>query len=205
MLTIAYPSDDTPLETLPLDISGAELRTLIQAEPFDFAPGESYAYSNSGFVLLGMIVAAVSDQSYAQYMQDRIFGPLGLSRSSVCDARRVTPGRARGYELEEGELLHAAYVSTTHMGGAGSLCSTVFDLLSWTSALKSGRVVTRASYETMVTPAGLADGREVPYGFGLQVSARLEGRPSVSHAGGVPGVSSALDHFPDADLTIAEG
>ena len=113
------------------------------------------------------------------------------------------PGRARGYVLEGGKLLHAARVSTTHMGGAGALCSTVFDLLSWTSALKSGRVVTRNSYEAMVTPAVLADGTEVPYGFGLRVRARLEGRLSVAHGGGVPGFSSQLDHFPNADLTIA--
>ena len=199
----SYPSDDTPEETLPLDISTAELLARIQAEPFDFAPGESYRYSNAGFVLLGMIVEAASDQTYAQYMQEHLFEPLGLSRSSVCDARRIMPGRARGYTLEGGTLLHAERVSTTHMGGAGALCSTVFDLLSWTSALKSGRVVSEASYEAMVTPALLADGTEVPYGFGLRVRSRLEGRLSVAHGGGVPGFSSQVDHFPEADLTIA--
>jgi len=199
----SYPSDDTPSETLPLDISDLELLARIDAEPFDFAPGQSFRYSNAGFVLLGMIVEAVSGQTYAEYLQEHIFEPLGLTRSSVCDARRITPGRARGYALEGGTLLHAARVSTTHMGGAGALCSTVFDLLSWTSALKSGRVMTKSGYEAMVTPAVLADGTEVPYGFGLRVRARLEGRLSVAHGGGVPGFSSQLDHFPEADLTVA--
>ena len=199
----SYPSDDTPVETLPLDLSDAELRALIEAEPLDFTPGEAYRYSNAGFMLLGMIVAAASGQTYEQYLRDHIFGPLGLNGSSVCDTRRITPRAARGYELEGGELLHASYLSMSHPGAAGALCSSVFDLLSWTSALKSGRVVTRGSYEMMITPATLNDGSEVPYGFGLRPQARLEGRFSVSHGGGINGFSSQLDYFPAADLTIA--
>ncbi len=121
----------------------------------------------------------------------------------MCDTQRVTPGAARGYELEDDELRHASFMSMTHAGAAGALCSSVFDLISWTSALTSGRVVTTAGYETMVTPAVLDDGTEVPYGFGLRPRARLEGRFSVSHGGGIFGFSSQLDYFPDADLVIA--
>lgn len=199
----SYPNDDTPVQTFPLEISDDDLLTLIEAEPFDFAPGTSFRYSNAGYVLLGMIVANASGRSYQQYMQDEIFGPLGLTRTSVCDPRRVTPGRASGYVVEGGELMHAPRVSPTHMGGAGFLCSSVFDLLSWSSALTAGRVVEGSTFETMVSPAALDDGTEIPYGFGFEIRARLEGRPSVFHGGGVPGVSSRLDRYPEADLTIA--
>lgn len=200
----SYPSDDTALETLPLDISEAELLARIGAEPFDFVPGESFRYSNAGYVLLGMIVAAASGKTYEHYLQDHIFGPLGMRRSSVCDRKRITPGRARGYGREEGELRLIDHdVSTTHMGGAGTLCSTVFDLMSWRSALTRGHVMSEASYEAMVTPGALADGSEVPYGFGLQVRERLEGRLTLFHGGGATGFSSRLDYYPEADLTIA--
>ena len=199
----SYPSDDTPVETLPLDFSDRELRALIEAEPFDFEPGESFRYSNAGYMLLGMIVTEASGQPYPRYLQDHIFDPLGLNRSSVCDTRRITPGAARGYVLEGTELFRASYLSMTHPGAAGALCSSVFDLLSWTSALKGGRVVAKASYGLMATPAVLDDGSEVPYGFGLRPVERLEGRLSVSHSGGINGFSSQLDHFPEADLTIA--
>lgn len=173
----SYPSDDTPLETLPLDLSDAELRAVIEAEPFDFPPGEAHRYSNAGYVLLGMIVAASSGETYEGYLQNHIFDPIGLSRTSVCDTQRVTPGAARGYELEDDELRNASFMSMTHAGAAGALCSSVFDLISWASELTSGQVVDTAGYETMVTPAVLSDGTEVPYGFGLRPRTRLRGAP----------------------------
>jgi D-alanyl-D-alanine carboxypeptidase len=199
----SYPSDDTPLETLAHDLSDSELKELIQAEPFEFTPGEAFRYSNAGYVLLGMIVASASGQSYPEYLTDHVFEPVGLGRTAVCDPSRITPGAARGYALEDGMLRHASYLSMSHAGAAGALCASVFDLLSWTVALKDGRVVTRASYEAMKAPAELDDGSQVPYGFGLRPQPRLEGQVSVSHGGGINGFSSQLDHFPEFDLTIA--
>lgn len=200
----SYPSDDTPLEPLALEITDEELLEIIQAEPFDFAPGESFRYSNSGYLLLGMIIARASNLPYGEYLQHHVFESLGMSRSSVCEVNRVTPGRARGYGLENGELRPIDHtVSTTHMGGAGTLCSTVFDLMTWRSALTRGRVVSKESYDAMVTPATLADGSEVPYGFGLQVRPRLEGNLTIFHGGGATGFSTRLDYYPESDLTIA--
>ena len=200
----SYPSDDTPLETLPLDITDADLLDRIEAEPFDFEPGESFRYSNAGYVLLGLLVAEVSGSSYGDYLQDRVFGPLGMSNSSACDLARVTPGRARGYGFEDGALRTVDHdVSPTHMGGAGMLCSSVADLLLWRSAMSRGRVLSTAGYAAMVTPGQLADGTELPYGFGLNVRPRLEGELTVFHGGGATGFSSRLDYYPESDLTIA--
>lgn len=199
----SYPSDDTPPETLPADVSDADLLAIIEAEPFDFEPGAAFRYSNAGYVLLGMIVENATGLDYDAYMRENVFAPLGMTRTSVCDRRRITPDRADGYVRVGYQLLHADPVSPTHMGAAGFLCSSAFDLLTWSDALTDGRVVSPATYEMMTSPATTADGTEIPYGFGIQVGARLEGRPSLYHGGGVPGVSSRLDRYPEADLTIA--
>lgn len=198
----SYPREDTPYDSLAVDLSDEELRARFEDVPFDFAPGESFGYSNSAYLLLGMIIGSVSGHPYPDYMREHVFVPLGLTRTRYCDHRTITPGRARGYWIEEGELVNAAYLSMTHPGAAGALCSTVLDLLSWSTALRSGRLISTASYEQMVTPAVLNDGREVPYGFGLRPLTRLEGHRSVSHSGGVNGYTSQLDYYPDADLDI---
>lgn len=199
----SYPSSDTPYETLAQSITNEELLARIEGEPFDFAPGESFRYSNAGYVLLGLIVEAASGMTYAEYVDEYIFGPAGMARSSVCDRSRITPGRARGYRREDSGLrLVDLEVSYTHMGGAGALCSTAFDLLAWQAALTQGTVISADSYEAMTT-AVLLDGSPLPYGFGVQVRPRLEGRLTVFHGGGATGFSTRLDYYPDEDLTIA--
>lgn len=200
----SYPSDDTPYESLAHDVSNEELLSLIEGEPFDFPPGESFRYSNAGYVLLGIVVEAVSGMSYGEYLDAHIFGPAGMAHSSVCDLKRITPGRARGYGERDGELrVIDIEVSPTHMGGAGMICSTAFDLLAWRAALTQGTIISADSYEAMTSAVVLDDGSTLPYGFGVQVRPRLEGRLTVFHGGGATGFSSRLDYYPDDDLAIA--
>jgi CubicO group peptidase (beta-lactamase class C family) len=199
----SYPSDDTPASSLPHDLSDAELRALIEAEPLEFEPGSRFRYSNAGYLLLGMIVAAASGQSYADYLRREIAAPLGLSGTAHCEDGGIKARVARGYEVAQGQRRDPSPLSLTHAGAAGALCSSVVDLLGWMSALRDGRVIRRASYDTMIAPAVVSDGTEVPYGFGIRPAPRLEGRFSVSHGGGINGFSSQLDYFPEADLTVA--
>jgi CubicO group peptidase (beta-lactamase class C family) len=84
---------------------------------------------------------------------------------------------------------------------AGALCSTVKDLVTWTSALAGGKVVTPASYAQMTAPTKLDDGKEQAYGFGL-MPGQLEGHPQIAHGGGINGFASMLTYFPKDDLTI---
>lgn len=198
----SYPSDDTPAANLPRDITDAQLRAIIKAEPLEFEPGTRFKYSNAGYLLLGMIVSAVSGQTYGDYLRDRISAPLGLAGTSLCQASSI-PGAALGYEIADGKRRPASPLSLTHAGAAGAVCSSVVDLLAWTTALRGGKAIGRASYGTMVTPVVLSDGTEVPYGFGIRPVKRLEGHFSMSHGGGINGFSSQLDYFPEADLTIA--
>jgi CubicO group peptidase (beta-lactamase class C family) len=92
-------------------------------------------------------------------------------------------------------------LSMNQPGAAGALCSTVPDLLTWSAALRSGRVVSPESYEQMTTPFTLNNGSATGYGFGLGID-DLEGRPRVSHGGGINGFVTMLAYFPESDLDI---
>jgi CubicO group peptidase (beta-lactamase class C family) len=184
-----------------LDLSDEELVALFQDEPFDFAPGERFLYNNSGYYLLGMLIEAASGQSYRDYLNEHVFGALGLAGSSYCDERPIIPNRAEGYQIAGGVLVNDDPLSMDQPGAAGALCSTVLDLLSWSVALRSGDVVSAESYEQMATPATLGDGSATGYGFGLGIG-ELDGHASVAHGGGINGFNTMLAHYPGADLDV---
>jgi D-alanyl-D-alanine carboxypeptidase len=186
---------------MTLDLTDEELVALFKDEPFDFAPGERYQYNNSGFYLLGLVIEKASGETYREYLNGHLFGPLDLSGSSYCDERPIIPGRAEGYERVDGELVNDAYLSMNQPGAAGALCSTVPDLLSWTAALRAGQVVSGESYEKMTTAFTLTEGSTTGYGFGLGVG-EFHGHPIVSHGGGINGFASMMSHYSDMDLDV---
>ena len=186
---------------IALDLTHEELLSLFRDEPLDFEPGTAFAYNNSGYYLLGMIIEEIAGQPYDQVLEEVIFEPLGLRDSSYCWTRPIIPGRARGYQMEEGEVRNADPLSMTQPFAAGALCSSVRDLATWDRALRTGQVVSLASYERMVTPEGLPESAPMEYGFGL-VRGALEGIPKVEHGGGINGFNSALAYYPDEDLTV---
>ena len=182
--------------TVPLDIAHDELLGMVVDKPFDFSPGEEWRYNNSGYYLLGVIVENVTNGTYPDYVEQTLAAPLGLERTTYCDEKRLIPGRAEGYELEEGELVNDDSISMTQPFAAGSLCSTVLDLLRWQAALESGEVVSDDSYAQMTTEGLLNDGESTGYGYGLGVG-ELDGHLRVSHGGGINGFVTHLASYPD--------
>ena len=183
-----------------LDLAPDSLLALFANEPFDFKPGDSYRYNNSGYFLLGMIVEKLSGKPYGQYLKDELFTPLGLGSTMYCDQAPLIKHRAQGYSTRPGgEFINAEPLSMTQPYSAGALCSTVTDLVAWTQALSSGKVVSPASYKLMTTPVALNDGKPINYGFGLGTGT-LGGHRQVSHNGGINGFVSELHHYPDDSL-----
>ncbi len=178
------------------------LLALFKSEPFDFAPGTGWRYSNAGYYLLGVIVEKVSEQRYGDYIERKIGQPLGLKTLRYCDSRPIIPGRARGYNRVATGFVNAAYIDMNQPFAAGSLCATVGDLLTWSQALASGRVVSAAGYREMVTPAKLPDDQPMVYGFGLSVG-QLGGHPFVYHNGSIDGFHAQLITYPADSLTVA--
>src|SRR5919106_4909558 len=190
--------DEIRTRMLPRD----SLVARIAAEPFDFAPGEALIYNNSGYFLLGLIVEKVSGMSYEKYVEEKLFARLGMHRSSYCSNSRVVARRAHGYQLTNEGLARAPYLDHTWPYAAGSLCSTVGDLVTWLRALHGGRVLADGSYRAMVTPGRLADGTPVRYAMGLTRTPDSRGRPAIHHGGGIFGFVSHTRYYPGEDLYV---
>lgn len=185
-----------------IELTHAELLAYFKDEPFAFAPGERFAYNNSGYYLLGMIIERIAGKPYAAHMQEAFFTPLGLTRTRCDSNSEIIAGRAQGYRLVNGEVVNDRHLGMSVPGAAGALLSTAGDLVRWQLALGSGKVVSPESYAQMTTPGVLSDGKPTGYGFGL-VMDELDGRRRIQHGGGINGFASTLSHFPDDGVTIA--
>jgi CubicO group peptidase (beta-lactamase class C family) len=184
-------------DKLPRD----SLVTLIGEAPFDFEPGTAQIYNNSAYFLLGLIIEKVSGRSYADYVKEHIFDPLGMTSSYYCSESDIHPGHAHGYDTGRDGLHLKGYLDHTWPFAAGSLCSTARDLITWNLALHHGGVLPPAAYAALTTPRPLNDGTPIRYAMGLQVDS-LDGRKVITHGGGINGFLSDGRYYPQADLTV---
>lgn len=182
-------------------LSRDTLVKLVGAEPFDFAPGEALVYNNSGYFLLGLIIEKVTGEPYERYIEEKLFKPLGMTRSRYCSENAVVERRAHGYDFRPTGLVRTAYLDHTWPYAAGSLCSSAGDLVTWQRALHGGRVVGADSYREMLTPARLNDGTVLRYATGLMVDP-VAGHRAISHGGGINGFLSEAVWFPETDTHI---
>lgn len=183
------------------DLTPDEVVALFRDEPLDFAPGERFRYSNSGYFLLGTILEGITGQPYGAYVQE-LTRPIGLETTIYCPST-PSEGHARGFRASPNGPVPAPAVSMTHVFyAAGSLCSTAIDLVKWAHALASGRVVSAASYRKMITPDVRSVAGTLPYGYGL-IPGEFFGIESVAHAGGQIGFSAALSYYPGHDIAVA--
>ncbi|HEY7850173.1 MAG TPA: serine hydrolase domain-containing protein [Ktedonobacterales bacterium] len=187
------------------DHTHAELRARFEQLPLQFAPGARYSYNNSAYCLLGMVIETLAGMPYGEFIQQRIFTPLGMARSHYFAPHAVISQRAEGYAPVEGgpqgTYERALYMSTTLQYAAGALGSTVEDLARWDLALRDGRLLDHATQAAMTTPTRLTDGHTVGYGMGWGLST-YRGKRVIHHAGGVPGYTAFYGRFPDDDLSI---
>lgn len=176
--------------------------SLVEAEPFRFAPGTMMSYSNTGYFLLGLIIEDTSGQAYAEYLKEHLLGPAGMADSHYCHERAIVEHGAQGYSWsEKGPLQRIASWNHKWTYAAGSLCSTVGDLVAWNQALHGGRVLLDSMYREMITPGRLADGTELRYGMGLDVFDSA-GWMAIAHGGSLPGFFSQSWYYPEGDLIV---
>jgi len=170
----------------------------------NFRPGDEFLYANSNYILLALICERVSGQSFAAFCQERIFGPLGMTRSCINDSLvKLIPGRAAGYYDDgQGNWLNAPL--TDSVVGPTNVYSTVEDLARWDENFYTGQVGGQAVIERMHEPGRLNDGTELDYAFGLMVGPahRYRGWRVVEHGGGQGGYGSWMMRFPELHLSI---
>jgi len=179
-----------------------QLIDIVSEVEFDFQPGEEFRYNNSGYYLLGVIIEQVSGQTYADYLKDHVYPKAGLTDTGYGANEYPTPQHARGYMLANKKFKDERYMDMSRPFAAGSLESTVEDLMRWNYALRNGKVVSAESYEMMTTNGTLNNGEKIQYGFGLFVG-EMDGRPMVQHGGGIHGFSCMMAYFPDEDVALA--
>jgi CubicO group peptidase (beta-lactamase class C family) len=186
-----------------LELTHEQVLALIKDKPFEFDPGTRWRYDNSAFYLAGMVVERVTKQEYGAYVREHVFKPLGMDTASLCYARMVVPHLASGYEVDDGALVNAAFVSWKLPFAGGAVCATATDLVKWQAALDSGRVLTPSSLALMRTPTTLSDGTTIDYGLGTRLGS-LDGHRVLGHYGGEGrgGFRPLLESFPDDHLTI---
>lgn len=183
-------------------LSDAEMLALWKDKPLEFAPGERWKYSNSGYYLLGIVIETVSGKRYPEFLREAFFEPLKLTRTRYDSNEELLLNRAQGYAFTEERFWNDGLLDLGQPGAAGGLISTASDLVRWEVALMSGRAVSMASLEEMTQPFMLTNGKETTYGMGLQLDIQA-GQRCVWHGGGINGFNSVLLHFPDVKLTIA--
>jgi len=166
----------------------------------NFRPGTEYSYSNTGYVLLAIIVERVSGQSLAAFSRENLFEPLDLVHTHWRDDfRSVVKGRAVAYEADSNG--YHQFMPLDDVIGSGGLLTTAGDLLTWNHALDAGTLGRFVTTE-LQRESKLADGRTIPYARGLEISSK-EGFREIWHDGETAGYRAFLARYPDQNVSIA--
>lgn len=182
------------------DVTTAQLVDYFKNEAPDFAPGQAWMYSNSGYVLVGAVIEAASGQPWHLYLKKALFQPLGMKDTGYGADPNVIARQVKGYITGDGAPAAPLQISMTQPHGAGGLVSSVDDLARFSRALHEGRVLKPSTYARMIVPVGKA--KEVGYGYGIFTST-VRGAPSMQHSGRIAGFDSHLSYIPGPDITVA--
>jgi CubicO group peptidase (beta-lactamase class C family) len=170
--------------------------------PLEFAPGEKMRYSNTGYMLLGILVSKVSGKFYGDFLKQHVFDPLGMRTARIISETDIVPNRAAGYRFVKGELKNQEWVSeTVNTTGDGSLYLSVDDLIQWDAALYTEKLLKKYALARMWTPAVTNDGKSTSYGFGWYIES-VNGHKLVHHGGSWQGFTACIRRYVDDRLTV---
>ena len=176
---------------------------LFADQPLEFTPGERMGYSNGGYVILGLIIEALTGETYADHIGRSIFEPLGMSGSGDWPLDLVVPNRADGYTRDEavpGAWRNNLFVNQFRGNSAGGGYSTVEDLSTFITALGNGRLLSPQMLTTATT--GLFDLGRARYGLGF-MEETVNGHRMVGNNGGHLGIAGEVWRYDDLDVTVA--
>jgi D-alanyl-D-alanine carboxypeptidase len=190
-----YVQTSRAAENLP----GDSLIAMAARDTVITKPGTVYAYSNTGYMLLGVLIEKVYGKPYGMVLRDEIARPLGLPSLGWC-GNTAKDRAATGYiRSSDGKVSPPIEQHPSQSIGPGAICSTASDIAKWNFALHNGRVLSAASYTAMTTPRGAATGK---YGFGLQPRNSYWASPAIVHDGQSSGFSSHNGWFPAESLSV---
>jgi CubicO group peptidase (beta-lactamase class C family) len=194
-----------PTYTATHQIQDDEVLALLEHQTAPkFAPGTKWAYSNSGYVLLGLIVAKVSGLPFWEFLHDRIFGPLGMHQTiAFVRGSNIVPRRAYGHTKEASAFVETDQSSTSATLGDGGVYSNLEDLAKWDEALAAHTLLSEKETQPALTPSEgtLNEGKPVAYGFGWFLDP-YKGHPRMWHTGSTIGFRTVIERFPNDKLTV---
>jgi len=203
------PSDPkVPVEQIQIQDAGV-LDLLKSQTGTKFQPGSKWAYSNSGYVLLGLIVQNVSGESFPDFLHHRIFAPSGMSHTiAYVRGRNTVPNRAFGHSMQSGRWKETDQSPTSATLGDGGVYSSLADLAKWDRALRRNTLLSEHEMQAAFTPVEVQeggatepDGSPAAYGFGLFLNP-YKGHKRMWHYGETMGFRTTIQRFLDDHLTI---
>jgi CubicO group peptidase (beta-lactamase class C family) len=177
---------------------------LVESIPLAYPPGTKWDYSNLGYMTLGILIHRVTGEFYGDFLQQRIFHPLGMDTTRIISEADIIPNRAAGYRLVKGELKNQEWVAPmVNTTADGSLYFSILDLAKWDAALYTEKLLKRSSFDQMWTPAKFKNGKPNPdgYGFGWSIEER-HGHHVVRHTGSWQGFKTAIARYVNDQLTV---
>src|SRR5262249_28691892 len=197
-----------PVEQIQIQDAGA-LDLLKRQKSTRFTPGSKWAYSNSGYVVLGLIVQKVSARSFPDFLHDRIFAPLGMTNTvAYVRGKNDVPNRAFGHSLEGGTWKRTDQSPTSATLGDGGIYSSLEDLAKWDRALRHNTLLSEREMQSAFTPVKIVegavtepDGSPAAYGFGWFLNP-YKGYGRMWHYGETMGFRTAIQRFDHDNLTI---
>ncbi len=187
------------------DYTDEQLIAVAAAQPLDFEPGTGVSYSDTGYVLLGVVINRVAKMFYGDMLRQRVFAPLGMTHTRVISDADIVPNRASGYELSEnGALRNQSHVSPSlNRTADGSLYSTVTDLIKWDRALYGDTVLPQPELARMWSVDSHQNGQRplYHYGYGWE-NHRLRGQRVVEYDGNWQGFQSVMSRYVDRRLSV---
>jgi hypothetical protein len=169
----------------------------------EFEPGTQWSYSNSGYLILGLLITKLAGKDYGEFLAERLFKPLGMQTTQLISERRVTPNRAAGYELDDhGVVANQQWVAPgLNRTADGALYFSLRDLVAWEKALEGRSFMSEESFAAWWTAVRLANGTRYPYGFGWFLSEQ-RGEPVIQHSGSWQGFRAAIVRYPEQQLAV---
>ena len=184
------------------DYTEDQLVKFAASRPLDFRPGERWSYSNTGYLLLGVLIHRVTGRFYGDLLRDSVFQPLRMRDSRVISEADIVPNRAAGYRLENGTLQNQEWVAPSlNTTADGALYFTIRDLTRWAVALNHRRVPSPAALDTAWTPVRLNDGATYPYGFGWGIF-NQRGHLRIAHSGSWQGFKTVIARYPESGISV---
>jgi D-alanyl-D-alanine carboxypeptidase len=204
--TSGIPNYTSSPEFAKLRRTGAtpqQMIALVADKPLDFKPGTKWSYSNTGYILLGMIIEKASGQAYNDFLKKSILDPLGMTNSGYDRAADVVKERASGYQIRDGLIENADFIDMSVPYAAGDIYSSVEDMYRWNEALtENGKLLSADSLKQMFTEYPEATHEGQHYGYGVVISRLKFGRLLYYHGGGVEGFYSSIQRYPNDRVSI---